>query len=57
MFLVEMARRILGRSRVCPKCGHRQSARQEDRRTDRCEKCGSPLPPRGRGEGGADFKP
>ena len=45
MFLVEMMRRLMGRTQVCPHCGHRQQAQADDRRRDRCEKCGAPLPP------------
>jgi len=45
MFLVEMMRKLIGRTRVCPHCGHRQQASADDRRRDRCEKCGAPLAP------------
>jgi ribosomal protein S27E len=45
MFLVEMVRRLMGRTLVCPHCGHRQQVSVDDRRRDRCEKCGAPLPP------------
>ncbi|GAB6113026.1 hypothetical protein JCM14713_27840 [Desulfomicrobium salsuginis] len=45
MFLVEMVRKLMGRTLVCPHCGHRQQASVDDRRRDRCEKCGAPLAP------------
>ncbi|SFJ27910.1 hypothetical protein SAMN04488082_102190 [Desulfomicrobium apsheronum] len=45
MFLVEMMRRLISQVRVCPHCGHRQSAQPGDKRRERCEKCGAPLPP------------
>lgn len=54
MFLVEMVRKLIGRTRVCPHCGHRQQTLADDRRRERCEKCGAPLvPPR---EGGKAVK-
>ncbi len=43
MFLVEMMRKLIGQTRVCPHCGHRQQAVQDDRRRERCEKCGGSL--------------
>ncbi len=52
MFLVEMVRRLIVRTRVCPHCGHRQQVAADDRRRDRCEKCGAPLAPT-KDEGGA----
>ena len=45
MFLVEMMRRLIGQTRVCPHCGHRQQALLGDRPRERCEKCGATLPP------------
>ncbi len=45
MFLVEMLRRLISQIRVCPSCGHRQPATTGEKRRDRCEKCGAPLPP------------
>ncbi len=45
MFLVEMLRRLITQIRVCPSCGHRQPVRAGEKRRDRCEKCGAPLPP------------
>ncbi len=45
MFLVEMLRRLITQVRICPSCGHRQPARPAEKGRDRCEKCGSPLPP------------
>jgi DNA-directed RNA polymerase subunit RPC12/RpoP len=44
MFLVEMMRRLMGRTLACPHCGHRQQAQADGRRRERCEKCGAPLP-------------
>lgn len=45
MFLVEMMRKLIGQTRVCRHCGHRQQALQGDRPRERCEKCGAVLPP------------
>lgn len=45
MFLAEMMRRLISQVRVCPSCGHRQPARAGEKRGERCEKCGAPLPP------------
>ena len=45
MFLVEMVRRLITKGQVCPACGHRQPVRSGEKRRDRCEKCGAPLPP------------
>jgi ribosomal protein L40E len=45
MFLVDMVRRLISQVRVCPSCGHRQPKQtHEDKRRDRCEKCGAALP-------------
>lgn len=50
MFLVEMVRKLITLTRVCPHCGHRQTPTSADKRRDRCEKCGGPLtPPKGKG--------
>ncbi|UTF50793.1 hypothetical protein NLA06_02560 [Desulfomicrobium sp. ZS1] len=45
MFLVEMMRRLISQVQVCPRCGHRQPVRAGEKRSERCEKCGAPLPP------------
>jgi ribosomal protein S27E len=45
MFLVEMMRRLIGQTVVCPHCGHRQAVLSGERRRERCEKCGGTLPP------------
>jgi len=45
MFLVEMVRRLISQVQVCPSCGHRQPVRSAEKRRERCEKCGAPLPP------------
>jgi len=44
MFLVEMMRRLISQVLVCPRCGHRQALRAGEKRRERCEKCGAPLP-------------
>jgi tRNA(Ile2) C34 agmatinyltransferase TiaS len=44
MFLVDMMRRLMSRTQVCPHCGHRQQAASDGRRRERCEKCGAILP-------------